>query len=126
MPFVLAPPLICKQEKLKMEPQNLQLIGVELAVLWKDGVEDYLPMEFLRAASPSADNMGEPDIFGRMQGGDPQKHFPGVRVVDFVPVGRYGVRLIFSDGHQTGIFSFPYLRRLGEYIRSAEAAADDN
>jgi DUF971 family protein len=43
-------------------PRNIQLIGQEVAIAWDDGRETYHPFEALRAASPSAANMGERDI----------------------------------------------------------------
>jgi DUF971 family protein len=98
-------------------PLDLQLIGVELALRWPDGVEDYFPGEFLRARSPSAENVGEKDVFGRQYGGDGPKEFAGVAITGWKPVGNYGVAFTFSDGHQTGIFSWKYLRELGEERR---------
>jgi len=95
-------------------PEAITLIGDTVAIKWPDGQENYFPMERLRALSPSADNIGEPDIFGNIHGADPRTEFPGVTVTDFELVGRYAVRFIFSDGHQTGLFSFEYLRSLEE------------
>ncbi len=99
-------------------PQAVDLIGDTVAIRWADGREDYYPMETLRLLSPSAENMGEPDIFGRIHGGDPRTAFPGVRVVGHEWVGRYALRLVFSDGHQTGLFTFPYLRRIGDALNA--------
>lgn len=93
-------------------PRDIQLIGNEVAILWDDGSESYFPMEFLRAQSPSAANKGEPDIFGRIHGADPRTEFPGVRVDSFDWVGTYAIRFNFSDGHNTGLFSYQYLARL--------------
>lgn len=95
-------------------PQNIQLIGNEVAVRWPDGREDFFVMEKLRAVSPSAENIGEPDLLGNIHGADPRTEFPGVTVEGWKPVGNYGVRFEFSDGHNTGIFSYEYLRQLGE------------
>ena len=95
-------------------PEDVQLIGNEVAIRWSDGRESFFPMEELRAASPSAENVGEPDLFGRMHGGDPRTRFPGVVVEDWEFVGNYALRFQFSDGHRTGLYSFAYLRRLDE------------
>jgi DUF971 family protein len=95
-------------------PEALDLVGDTVAIRWADGREDYLPMDKLRALSPSADNMGEPDIFGNIHGADPRTEFPGVIVVGHEIVGRYAIRFIFSDGHQSGIYTFPYLQRIGD------------
>ncbi len=93
-------------------PTKIEMVGDTLAVLWADGVEDFFSMEFLRAASPSADQAGEPDIFGNKIGGSDQTSFPGVRIVGWQPVGSYAVQLYFTDGHRTGLYSFEYLKRL--------------
>ena len=90
----------------------VHLIGEEVALSWPDGTEQFFRMEDLRAASLSAENKGETDLFGRQIGGDPRTSFPGVRVTGFEYVGNYAVRFIFSDGHNTGLFSVKYLREL--------------
>lgn len=104
-------------------PTSIALIGDIVALVWPDGREDYLPMELLRARSPSADNKGEPDIFGRIHGADPRTEFPGVRVDGYEFVGNYSLRFTFSDGHATGLFTFPYLLAIGDEVRDAESGA---
>lgn len=101
-------------------PQAVDLIGNEVAIRWADGREDYYPMDQLRALSPSADNRGEPDIFGRIHGADPRTEFPGVTVTGFEHIGRYAIRFIFSDGHQTGLYSYTYLQQIGDALRQDE------
>jgi DUF971 family protein len=103
-------------------PKQIQLIGNELAIAWPDGREDYLNGEFLRANSPSAENKGEVDVLGNKWGGDGPRVFPGVRLTDFKRIGNYAIRPRFSDGHQTGIYSWVYLLELG---RKSSAAAED-
>ena len=93
-------------------PANIQLIGHEVAIVWSDGAETYYPMESLRAASPSAANIGERDILGNQYGGDGPKKFPGVTVTGWEQVGNYALRFDFSDGHRTGLYSYDYLREL--------------
>jgi DUF971 family protein len=95
-------------------PERIELIGHELAILWKDGREQYITSEALRAASPSAENTGERDLLGRRIGGTDQKSYPGVLVRGWRPVGGYAIQFDFSDGHNTGVYTFDYLRQLGE------------
>lgn len=95
-------------------PTQIALIGDFVAIVWPDGREDVHPMDALRAASPSAENKGEADIFGRVHGADPRTEFPGVRVESWEWVGSYAVRFVFSDGHQSGLFSYELLHELGE------------
>jgi len=100
-------------------PESIELIGNTVAIRWADGQEDFYHMEALRACSPSAENVGEPDLFGRIHGGDPRTEFPGVTVEGYELVGRYAVRFLFSDGHSSGLFSYGYLRRISREGRGA-------
>lgn len=93
-------------------PQRIEAIGSEIAVMWSDGAEQYIAMEKLRAASPSAENTGERDLVGRVYGGTDQKEFPGVTVTGWRVIGSYAVQFSFSDGHDTGLYAFDYLRAL--------------
>lgn len=95
-------------------PQDLQIIGDMLAIVWSDGREDVLSHELLRAESPSALNKGEHDIFGNKYGGDDKTEFPGVRITGWQYIGNYAVCLHFSDGHNSGIYSWKLLRHLGD------------
>lgn len=97
-------------------PKRIEAIGNEIAIIWEDGVEHYIPMERLRAWSPSAENIGERDLVGRVYGGTEQKEFPGVTVTGWQIVGGYAVAFRFSDGHSTGIYAFDYLREIGEHL----------
>ncbi|MBL6837490.1 MAG: DUF971 domain-containing protein [Puniceicoccaceae bacterium] len=95
-----------------MKPKDVQLIGTELAIVWEDGSENYFPSEFLRKHSPSAQNIGEKDIFGQQYGGDGPKAFPGVTIQGWEFHGNYAIRPIFSDGHSSGLFSWNLLKEL--------------
>jgi DUF971 family protein len=95
-----------------VEPNHIEIIGAEVAIRWSDGMESFFPAEFLRANSPSAENVGERDLFGRKMGGSNQRTFPGVIVTGWERVGNYAIRFDFSDGHRTGLYIFDYLRDL--------------
>ena len=77
-------------------PVNIQLIGTEVAIGWSDGVETYFQGDELRAASPSAENIGERDILGNQYGGDGPKRFPGITVTGWELVGNYACLLYTS------------------------------
>lgn len=95
-------------------PRDVQLIGREVAIVWDDGRESYLPFDYLRAASPSAETRGEQDIFGHRYGGGGGKDYSQVEVLGWEQVGNYALRFDFSDGHRTGLYSFDYLRQIDE------------
>lgn len=101
-----------------MKPKDIQLIGQELAVIWPDGSETYFPAEFLRKHSPSAQNIGEKDIFGNQYGGDGANEFPGVTITGWDFQGNYAMRPWFSDGHSSGLFSWDYLRELASKLET--------
>lgn len=66
-----------------------------------------LPAELLRVYSPSAEVRGHSEAERVLQTG--KKHV-GVR--EIIPVGNYAIRIVFDDGHDTGIFSWPFLHDL--------------
>jgi DUF971 family protein len=80
-----------------------------LAVRFDDDVEHALPAEMLRVMSPSAEVQGHSAEQRKTVGG---KREVSIAAVD--PVGNYAVRLTFDDGHNTGIFTWGYLRKLGD------------
>jgi DUF971 family protein len=88
-----------------------------LTVAFNDGAAYALSAELLRVLSPSAEVQGH---------GPGQKlTVPGKRnltIVSVQPTGNYAIRIGFDDGHDTGIYTWTYLRELGE--RGAELFAD--
>jgi DUF971 family protein len=80
-----------------------------LTVAFDDGSRFALPAEMLRVLSPSAEVQGH---------GPGQKvTVPGKRMVGIrnaIAAGNYAVRIAFDDGHDSGIFTWRYLRELGE------------
>jgi len=80
-----------------------------LEVTFDDGRTFELPFEYLRVYSPSAEVRGHGPGQETLQLG---KHAVEVRSVD--PVGHYAVRLVFDDGHDTGLYTWGYLYELGE------------
>lgn len=93
-------------------PQKIQLIGTTLCVLWDDDSESFFESEFLRTFSPSAQNIGEKDIFGNQYGGFGPKNFSNVTILSWELIGNYAIKLKFSDNHNTGIYSWDYLKNL--------------
>jgi DUF971 family protein len=79
-----------------------------LDVAFDDGTRFELPFEYLRVYSPSAEVRGHGPGQEALQLG---KHEVGVRSVD--PVGNYAVRIVFDDGHDTGLYTWGYLHELG-------------
>src|SRR5467141_5288992 len=80
-----------------------------LEVSFFDGSRFELPYEFLRVYSPSAEVRGHGPGQEVLQIGKKD-----VEIAAVEPVGNYAVRLVFSDGHDTGLYSWDYLYALGE------------
>ena len=79
-----------------------------LEVCFADGSRFELPFEYLRVHSPSAEVKGhgpgqEVLVLG--------KENVGIRAVE--PIGHYAVKIVFDDGHDTGLFTWRYLHELG-------------
>jgi DUF971 family protein len=102
---------------MRLEPTNIQQIGDELAIAWNDGTESFLRFEMLRRACPCAACGGEPDVLGHIEG-RPQVSYTdkSFNLVGFDLVGGYALQPRWADGHNTGIYSFTYLRRLGQDV----------
>ena len=79
-----------------------------LEVEFSDGARFRIPFELMRIYSPSAEVQGHGPGQEVLQTGKRE-----VDVVDLQPVGNYAVQPTFSDGHDTGIFSWDYLHFLG-------------
>ena len=91
-------------------PEEIRLNAdkTELAVRFDSGKAYQLSAEFLRVVSPSAEVQGH--------GGTPMPAVAGkqdVRITDIIPVGNYAVRIVFDDGHDSGLFSWEYLAKIG-------------
>lgn len=91
-------------------PEEVRLLsgGAELAVTFDTGEAHQLAAEYLRVESPSAEVKGhgpgqEQLVWGKRN----------VKIRKLEPVGSYAVRIIFDDGHSTGLFTWPYLLKLG-------------
>jgi len=92
-------------------PTEIRLKKAErrLEVDFDDGSRFAYPAELLRVESPSAEVQGH--------GPNERRTVPGKRHVGInglEPVGHYAVRIMFDDGHDTGIFSWDYLHRVGQ------------
>lgn len=81
-----------------------------LELSYDDGRRFELPCELLRVYSPSAEVKGHGAGSGVLQVGK-----EAVTVTAIEPVGNYAVKLVFDDGHSTGLYSWEYLYDLGQH-----------
>ena len=99
-----------------LKPTNIQQIGNELAICWDDGAESYLDLQFLRRACPCAACGGEPDVLGNIMRPNVSYSENSFDLTGFQLVGGYALQLNWGDGHNTGIYSFHYLRRISQPV----------
>ncbi|HYG31476.1 MAG TPA: DUF971 domain-containing protein [Methylophilaceae bacterium] len=86
---------------------SLHQASRRLELRFDDGIHDQLSCEFLRVFSPSAEVRGHGAGQEVLQTGKEEVNIDAIE-----PVGNYAVRLIFSDGHDTGLYSWDYLYEL--------------
>ena len=83
-----------------------------LVVEWRDGVTERIPFDRLRRSCPCAACRGELGSPGRFQL-DPELRPGEDDLADIALVGNYGLKVIWGDGHDTGIYRYEHLRELG-------------
>lgn len=104
---------------------NLHQVSKILEIAFDDGASFNLPCEFLRVYSPSAEVRGHGPGQETLQTGKED-----VNITAIEPVGLYALKLTFSDGHDTGLYSWDYLYELGqqqdklwsEYLKKLQCA----
>jgi DUF971 family protein len=91
-------------------PTELRLNrGKDVLTVQFDNGEHYeLAAEYLRVESPSAEVQGHGPLERQFVPG--KRH---VKIAALEPVGHYAVRIVFDDGHDSGLFTWAYLRELG-------------
>lgn len=100
-------------------PQELRLDPAKttLSVAFDTGERFALPAEYLRVESPSAEVQGHgPDQKQILRGKEL------VAIAGLEPVGNYAVRILFDDGHDSGLYSWDYLYELGRNREARWAA----
>ena len=98
-------------EKESPQPESINLHQKSriLEITFSDGQNFELSCELLRVYSPSAEVKGHGPGQSVLQTGK-----ENVSITRIDPVGHYAVKLIFDDGHETGLYSWAYLYELGE------------
>ena len=79
-----------------------------LEIAFSDGAHFKIPFELMRIYSPSAEVQGHGPGQEVLQTGKRE-----VNVVELEPIGNYAVKPVFSDGHESGLFTWDYLYHLG-------------
>jgi DUF971 family protein len=97
---------------MRLLPVNIALIGAELAIAWNDGSETFLSLEALRRNCPCAGCGGEPDVLGRIERPEVSYTPASFVLTRWQIVGGYAWQPQWADGHATGLYTFPYLKKI--------------
>ena len=101
-----------------VSPKKIEIVGDYLAIHWVNGCEAFIDGKILRENSPSAENKGETDIFGNLSKKTHPSSRDTVKILKFEKVGNYAIRILFSDGHSTGIYDWKLLEELSQIPES--------
>jgi len=99
---------------MSLKIEQLTVIGNELAIAWADGEESYISLEALRKACPCAHCQGEPDATGKLIRPIVQLSLESFILRKYELVGGYAFKPQWADGHNTGLYSYDLLKKLGE------------
>jgi DUF971 family protein len=109
-------------KKIKLDKEKSCLV-----IIWQNNVTHELPLKFLRDESPDAGNKGETILWRHY---DPpkkeKKETPEMyQVENIIPVGSYGIQIVWKDGFDDGIYSWDLLWRFGEYMEVKNSLSAD-
>jgi len=107
---------------------NLHQQSRILEIAFDDGARFCLPCEYLRVYSPSAEVRGHSPATAKLQVGK-----EAVNIKDLLPIGQYALKIVFDDGHDSGLYDWPYLYQLGrawqpfwfDYLRQLKDAGHE-
>ena len=94
--------------------KSINLFTNELAILWDDNSETIIEYKKLRKLCPCAFCSGESDVLGNKYGGMALSENKEILIVKYEKIGYYGLQFFFSDSHKDGIYTFKFLKSMGE------------
>lgn len=102
-----------------MKPRKIKTPGnKKLYILWDDGEESHIPLNSLRRLCPCATCITE-------RASESASYIPllfdaQTQIQSLSAVGNYAIQINWKDGHNTGLYEFPYLRKISESIKNKE------
>ena len=98
-----------------MKIKNIDQMPVGLAIVWDDNSDSFIPYQKLRNACPCAYCSGETDVFGNVYiGKGIKKSVLAFEINTIKMVGHYAIRIYWKDNHNSGIYPFELLQKLGD------------
>ncbi len=95
---------------LNVQPTEIKRLPNSLAIQWKDGHRSEHAYRLLRQNCPCARCDAERQNADLLRVLPTEEFWEKLHIVDIQRVGRYAIRLLWSDGHRTGIYTFTFLR----------------
>jgi DUF971 family protein len=112
---------------MRLQLVNLAVVGEELALAWSDGAECYFGLEELRRLCPCAVCQGEADVLGRVDRPKVEYTASSFELKRCAPVGGYALQPLWADGHDSGLYTYRYLRAIkGLVAENEEPPASDS
>jgi DUF971 family protein len=95
--------------------KSTEIVNNLLLIQWTDETDSAVPLSQMRDNCPCANCAGEKDALGNIYKGPPQQMTDqSYELKGLQPVGYYGLRPFWGDGHSTGIFTLQLLKELSE------------
>ena len=96
-----------------LDVSNIESFPNGLAIAWNDSKDSFIEYKNLRDRCPCASCSGESDVFGNKYKGPEIKLTPkAYKLINVIKVGNYAISITWGDLHNTGIYTFEYLRKL--------------
>ena len=104
-----------------MKPKQIKIVDKDKLLLkWNDDSETILPLKYLRDECPCASCKGETILFKTYRPPTPSVFSPEMyKIKNIEAVGEYAIQITWKDGHDTGIYSW-------DYIKTLESSTDNN
>ena len=101
---------------MKIKPENIIIMENNIAIRWVDGSESFIDNKIMREKCPCANCSGESDVFGNIyKRNTTQSKKSNQYIINrYMDIGHYAIRIIWQDGHNAGIYSFNFLKTLGD------------
>lgn len=99
-----------------MKPKQIKIEdGKHLVITWQDETKDKISLKYLREECPCANCKGETILLKTIRPPRQNKNIPGRYEISKIDiVGGYAIQVRWKDGHDTGIYSWEYLKELAD------------
>lgn len=95
--------------------KKYDVVNDTLIIKWSDDIESYITLQRMRKVCPCAGCAGEEDALGNIyKGPEQQLNQSSYQLLNIKQIGYYALQPFWGDGHNTGIYRFELLKKLGD------------